>query len=272
VRTAVALPGRVEIGDLSVAYRSSGIGPPLVLLHGFLCDSRVWRRELDSLSDQFQVLAWDAPGAGRSSDPSAPFTISDWADVLSRFLDRLGIDRAHVLGLSWGGLLAQELYRLQPHRVRSLILADTYAGWKGSLGEEVAKERLARCEDEASLPVEEFIARWVPAEFFTHASPGLRDEMASVVSDFHPSGFRLMARTLAESDTMDVLPTIDVPTLLLWGDGDRRSPIDVAEQFREAIPRSELVVIPKAGHVSNMEQPELFIAKVRRFLSLILLG
>ncbi len=91
-----AAPDRVEVGDLTIAYRSSGTGPPLVLLHGFLCDARVWRRELDQLSDRFTVVAWDAPGAGRSSDPAAPFTISDWADVLAAFLDRLGIDRART--------------------------------------------------------------------------------------------------------------------------------------------------------------------------------
>ena len=89
--------------------------------------------------------------------------------------------------------------------------------------------------------------------------------MAAVASEFHPHGFRLMARTLADNDTTDLLPTIDVPTLLLWGNGDRRSPLDVAEAFHRAIPRSELVVIARAGHVSNMERPREFDAHVRRF-------
>jgi pimeloyl-ACP methyl ester carboxylesterase len=74
-----------------------------------------------------------------------------------------------------------------------------------------------------------------------------------------------MAKALADNDTTDLLPTIDVPTLLLWGDDDRRSPPDVAERFRSAIPGADLVVIPRAGHVSNMEQPEAFAAHVRRF-------
>ena len=237
----------------------------MVLLHGFLCDSRVWRRELEELSDRFTVVAWDAPGAGESSDPPDPFTITDWAVCLAAFLDAVGIERTRLLGLSWGGLLAQELYRLDPTRVLALILADTYAGWKGSLGEEVSERRLARCVRESSLPAQEFVARWVPTEFFTDASPGLQDEMAAVVSGFHPLGFRLMARALAENDTTDLLSTIDVPTLLLWGDDDRRSPLDVAERFRGAVRGAELVVIPGAGHVSNMEQPEAFDAHVRRF-------
>jgi pimeloyl-ACP methyl ester carboxylesterase len=237
----------------------------MVLLHGFLCDSRCWRRQLADLSDRFRVVAWDAPGAGSSSDPPDPFTITDWARCLAEFLDLLGIERAQVLGLSWGGVLAQEFYHLYPARVLALVLADTYAGWKGSLPESVCQKRLERCFLESSLPPEEFVARWVP-EFFTEAaSHALKEEMSAVLSDFHPLGFRLMAKSLADTDTTDLLPKIGVPTLVLWGDDDRRSPMNIAEQLRDAIPNAELAIIASAGHLSNMEQPEEFNAQVRRF-------
>jgi pimeloyl-ACP methyl ester carboxylesterase len=236
-----------------------------VLLHGFLSDSRCWRRQLEDLSDGFRVLAWDAPGAGSSSDPTDPFTTADWARCLGGLLDLLGIESGHILGLSWGGILAQEFYRSYPDRVRTLILCDTYAGWKGSLPETACKKRLVRCYLESSLPPEEFVPRWVP-EFFTEAaSNDLKEEMAEVVSEFHPLGFRLMAKSSADTDTTDLLPDIGVPTLLVWGDGDRRSPMSIAERFRDAIPDAELVVIANAGHVSNMEQPEKFDARVRSF-------
>lgn len=255
----------VDLGELSVAYRSTGTDPPLVLLHGFLCDSRVWRTQLDDLSDAFTVVAWDAPGAGASSEPPEEFTIADWARCLADFLDAVGIGRAHVLGLSWGGMLAQELYRLDATRIETLVLADTYAGWKGSLGEEAAEQRLARCVRDSHLSAAEFVARWVPEMFSDSASAAVLDELATIFADFHPHGFRLMAKSLAETDTTDLLSTIEAPTLLLWGDADRRSPLSVAEQFRQAIPGAELEVIPDAGHVSNMEQPEEFSAHVRRF-------
>ena len=99
-----------------------------MLLHGFLCDSRCWRAQLAGLADDFKVVAWDAPGAGASPDPDEPFTITDWAHALADFLDAVGITRTHLLGLSWGGMLAQELFRLHPSRVDRLLLADTYAG------------------------------------------------------------------------------------------------------------------------------------------------
>jgi pimeloyl-ACP methyl ester carboxylesterase len=256
---------RAELDGHSVAYRYAGEGPPLVLLHGFLCDSRCWRRQLAGLSEHFRIVAWDAPGAGSSSDPPDPFTITDWAQCLAQFLDTVGIERAQVLGLSWGGILAQEFYRLYPDRVPALILCDTYPGWKGSLSESVCEKRLERCFLESSLPPEEFVPRWVP-EFFTEsASHELNEEMSAVVSDFHPLGFRLMAKSSADTDTSDLLPNIEVPTLLLWGDDDRRSPTNIAEQLRDAIPNAELTVIANAGHVSNMEQPEEFNSQVRRF-------
>jgi pimeloyl-ACP methyl ester carboxylesterase len=101
--------------------------------------------------------------------------------------------------------------------------------------------------------------------FTDAASQGVRDELSAIVSEFHPIGFRMMSMSSAEMDTRDMLPTIDVPTLLLWGDDDRRSPVNIAEQFHAAIPGSELVIIPGAGHVSNMERPDKFNAHVRRF-------
>jgi pimeloyl-ACP methyl ester carboxylesterase len=124
---------RTDIKGLSVAYQRTGRGPAVVLLHGFTQDSRVWIPQLADLSDRFTVIAWDAPGAGQSSDPPAGFAIGDWADTLAALLDAETISYPHVVGLSWGGLLAQELYRRYPSRISSLVLVDTYAGWVGSL-------------------------------------------------------------------------------------------------------------------------------------------
>ncbi len=255
----------IEVNRQTIAYRQAGEGPALVLLHGFLSDSRVWRRQLSSLSDQFSVVAWDAPGAGSSSDPPNTFTTASFVHCLAGFLDAIGVERAHVLGLSWGGILAQEFYRLYPERVRSLVLADTYAGWRGSLPETVWKERLANCLQDAIGSPEALLAKFLPGLFADATSGHMREELSAIVSEFHPVGFRLMSLSSAEVDTRDLLPKIDVATLLLWGDEDRRSPLPVAEQFHAAIPGAELAIIPNAGHVSNMEQPEAFNGHVRRF-------
>jgi len=255
----------VEIDGLTIAYRQAGKGQPLVLLHGFLCDSRCWRDQLSHLSDQFSVVAWDAPGAGSSSDPPNTFTTASYVHCLAGFLDAIGIERAHVLGLSWGGILAQEFYRQYAERFYSLVLADTYAGWRGSLPETVWKERLKTCLKDASGGPEALVAKFLPGVFSDAAPQHLQNELSAIVFEFHPIGFRLMSLSSAEVDTRDLLSSVDVATLLLWGDDDRRSPLHVAKQFHAAISGAQLAIIPNAGHLSNMEQPNVFNDHVRRF-------
>lgn len=249
----------------SIAYRDVGRGAALVLLHGFLSDSRSWRHQLAPLANQFRVVAWDAPGAGASSDPSEEITTSEYAHCLAGFLDAIGVPSAHVVGLSWGGILAQEFYRLFPERTRSLVLAGAYAGWKGSLPEPLWRERLESCIDDSTSPPDAIVSKLLPGMFSESAGEDVRQEMRTIMSDFHPVGLRVMSMSSAETDTRDLLPTIDVPTLLLWGADDRRSPLHIADQFHSAIAGAELVVIPEAGHVSNMEQPDAFNSHVRAF-------
>lgn len=93
----------VEVGGHRIAYERKGDGPPLVLLHGWPMDGREWRRQVEGLSDEFTVVAWDAPGAGRSTDPPETFRLPDWADCLAAFIEALGLEGCHVGGLSWGG-------------------------------------------------------------------------------------------------------------------------------------------------------------------------
>jgi pimeloyl-ACP methyl ester carboxylesterase len=256
---------RAEVDGLSIAYQRVGSGPPLVLLHGFLFDSRAWRPQLEGLSDHFTVIAWDAPGAGSSSDPPDSFKTSDWVKCLAGLLDVARVENAHILGLSWGGLVAQAFYRHYPSRARSLVLADTYAGWKGSLPETTYEERLAGCLRDASLPPNEVVSKYLPGMHSESASQDVRDELGSIMADFHPVGFRLMATSSAQEDTRDLLPHIGVPTLLIWGDADARSPMNVAHQIHGAIPGAKLAVIAGVGHLSNFEAPARFDAEVRHF-------
>src|SRR5690349_19178865 len=101
----------LHINGITIRYQKAGSGPALVLLHGLAQDSRVWKNQLDSLSKYFTVVAWDAPGAGRSTDPPGTYKIEDWADCLAATMDSAGVKEAHILGLSWGGFLAQKFYQ-----------------------------------------------------------------------------------------------------------------------------------------------------------------
>jgi len=259
---------RVEVDGLTIGFERAGSGPPLVLLHGGMSDHREWRMQLDDLSDTFTIVAWDAPGAGMSSDPPETFRMPDYAARLAGFIDALGLARPHVLGLSWGSTLALELYRQRPDVPRTLVLTAAYAGWAGSLSPETVEERLrSNLRDLEALPREAYARTWVPSLFTDRAPVEVVEGYTAVMSDFHLSGVRPMLLSIAEADMRDVLPTIRVPTLLLYGEEDARSPLAVAREMHASIPGSSLVVLPAVGHMSNLEAPEAFNAAVREFLS-----
>jgi pimeloyl-ACP methyl ester carboxylesterase len=254
----------VETRGVEIAYERVGEGPPIVLAHGATTDSRMWQPQLLGLSDEFTVVAWDEPGAGQSAAVPADFTLADYADCLAAVIEALDLGPVHLAGLSWGGTVALELYRRHPGLVTSMLLVDTYAGWKGSLPAEQVRARiegvrkaLAAAEDDFDPTLPGLFAAQPPAEYVS-----LMREMAA---DVRPESMRTALEIMAEADLRDVLPRIAVPTLLVWGELDARSPVTVAHQFQDAIADAELVVIPGAGHMCNLEAPERFNDAVRAF-------
>ena len=256
----------MRVGGFRIAYERAGSGPPLVLLHGYVGDgAATWRRQLEGLCGEFTVVAWDAPGAGRSPDPPESFGMAGYADCLAGFVGGLGLGRPHVAGLSFGGALAIEFCRRHPAIPRTLILASAYAGWGGSLPVGVADQRLRQALTLADLPPEAFAGTLLPTMFAATTAREDADAFGASMRAFHPAGFRAMARASAE-DLRGALPHITVPTLLVYGDQDARAPLKVAEDLQAAIPGSALVVLPGAGHVCNIEAPEAFNDAVRNFL------
>jgi pimeloyl-ACP methyl ester carboxylesterase len=270
--------GFVRAHGLVIAYDRVGAGAPLVLAHGGAEDGRVWRPQLAALADEFTVVAWDEPGAGRSSDVPAGFALADYASCLAALIESLEVGPAYLAGLSWGGTVVLELYRQRPDLVTALILLDTYAGWKGSLPEEEVRARVAGLREMFTAPSPPVpAARAVPPPaptesfatvpgLFAGAAPAefvlLLEEMAAAV---RPRSLQTTVLAMAETDQRDLLPEIGVPVLLIWGEQDERSPLTVARQFQDAIPDAELVVIPACGHSSNLEQPTAVNAAVRAF-------
>ena len=191
----------------------------------------------------------------------------DYAECLAGFVETLELRSPHVLGLSWSSTLALELYRRRPDLPRTLVLTAAYAGWAGSLPPEVVAERLASSLRDLALPPIRFVRTWIPTLFTERAPVEMVEEAVAIMAEFHPGGVRQMLHALAEADLRDVLPTIAVPTLLLYGEEDRRSPLTVADEMRLAIPGSTLVVLPQVGHMSNVETPVAFNDAVRQFLA-----
>jgi pimeloyl-ACP methyl ester carboxylesterase len=257
---------KVEVDGLRIAYERVGSGPALVLLHGYVGDGpSTWRRQLDGLSDEFTVVAWDAPGAGRSTDPPERFGLDGYADCLAGFLKKLGLAPACVAGLSFGGILALALQRRHSASSSALILASAYAGWAGSLPPDVTERRLHQALALADGTPEDFVGALLPTMFSKTVPRETVDDFRVSMLAFHPVGFRAMAWASAE-DVRDVPSRVDVPTLLVYGDRDVRAPLTVAEALQAVISGSRLVVLPDASHLCNIEAPNEFNTAVRDFL------
>jgi pimeloyl-ACP methyl ester carboxylesterase len=260
---------KLQVGGLQIAYTEKGSGAPIVLLHGALSDSRTWKNEIAELSENFHVVAWDAPGCGRSSDPPETYSLTDYAHCLASLIEHLELERPHILGLSFGGGLALELYRICPEIPGSLILVSAYAGWAGSLPALEVEERLQNGLKQSEMPSEQVVKIWLPTLFTDSTPDDVVNESARIMCDFHPAGMRTMLHAFAKADLNSVLPEIKVPTLLLYSDADQRSPLHIAQKLHSDIPSSKLVVIEGVGHVVNSEAPEKFNTAVREFLASI---
>jgi pimeloyl-ACP methyl ester carboxylesterase len=254
----------VRANGLEIAYERLGEGPPLVFVHGAAEDARAWKPQLAGLADEFTVVAWDEPGAGGSSDLPDGFGLADYADCLAALIEALGLRPAHVAGLSWGGTVVLELYRRHPGLVATLILVDTYAGWKGSLPQEEVQARVAGVRRTLASPAEQFDPTF-PGLFAGDPPSEFVRLLEQIAADVRPRSLEMQVHMMAEADQRDLLPLIHVPTLLIWGELDVRSPLSVARRFEQTIPDAELVVIPGCGHVSNLERPERFNEAVRAF-------
>jgi pimeloyl-ACP methyl ester carboxylesterase len=257
----------VEVGGLRIAYRRRGHGPPLLLVHGGLGDGRVWREQLEDLSRDFTVVAWDAPGCGGSADPPETFRLPEYADCLAGFAAALGLERPVVIGHSFGGGLALQLHQRHPALPRALVLAGAYAGWAGSLPADEVAERVRVAEDAARAVARgDFDPTSVPGLFSQALPPDRRALLSTVMSEVREAATRVMAYAFAEADLREALPRVDVPTLLVFGDADQRSPLPVARDLHAAIPGSQLAVLPGLGHEAFLESPDAFLTEVRRFL------
>ena len=243
---------KVSVGGLEIGYRRTGQGPALVLVHGALTDGGYWRPQLEGLGDEF---ARGGLGRGRSRrvhrNLPPDFTLAGYAGALAGLIGALELAPAHVCGLSWGGSVALALFRDHPACVRSLVLADSYAGWRGSLPADEVENRLAAARALAAEPPERPEALW-PGLLSPGASAEVVRELSAAVAGFRPASVGAVGEIMASCDLRELLPTVDVPTLLLWGELDERSPRAVAEQINAGIPGSRLVFIPGAGHVSSL--------------------
>ncbi len=245
-----------EINGIRLAYEEYGRGNPLavLLIHGFPLDGRMWRGQVAALSEIAHVIVPDLRGHGRSEVPPGPYTMEHHADDMAALLDYLGVQRAIIAGLSMGGYVAFAFWRRHRARVRGLALLDTRAE-PDSEAARANRDASMRKVREAGVAafVEDMLPRVLAPDSL--ADPTIADEARRIMAAQSVEGIVGALGGLRDrGDNRSLLPGIDVPVLALGGAEDVLTPPADMEAMAAAIPGARMVVIPRAGHLSPLEQ------------------
>lgn len=252
------------------AWRESGAGELVVLLHG-LGGSRIsWEPQLATIGRSRRVVAWDLPGYGAAAPlPDEPLTFRALADAAADFIAALGADRAHVVGISMGGMIAQYLAAWHPQRVRSLTLLSSSPafGLDGTRPDEWRAARLAPL-DQGLEPVDfaDRVLRAISGPHITSdAMAGQKAAMARVTG----AALRRSIDCLVTHDSRPLLPSIQRSTLVMVGELDEETPVQYSQYLVDHLPHGQLVVVPDAGHLLNVESPDVVNEHIERHLAAV---
>lgn len=263
---------KAKINGIEMAYTDQGpdMGPkglPVVFLHAFPLNKSMWEPQIQALADRFRVITLDLRGHGESSAPLWRYTMKQFADDVKGLLDHLAIRQAVLIGLSMGGYVLFAFYRQYADRVKALVLADTRAGTDTPEGKAGRYAMAQAAYKEGLSTVEEAMLPRLLSPAALQEKPALVEEVAAFIRSTPLSGIvgDLMAMS-DRSDAIPLLPQIRCPTLVIVGDQDQATPPHEAKLMVEKIPGARLEVIPGAGHLANLEQPEAFNKAVSAFL------
>ena len=253
---------RVETDlGLSIGCSEAGSGDrtPVVFLHGVGSDKSVWHPQLDHFGHERRAVAFDYPGYGESDAAPEGTTREDYAAAIRSAMRELGIAKAHICGLSLGGVIAIALHAADPDACASLILADTFAvhpDGQGVFDRSVAASANMRALAEGRVDV--LLAQ--PAD------PALRTEVVETMARIDPAAFCIGAEAVWLADQRDEVHNIRVPTLVLCGSEDRVTPPALSHELARLIPGARYEEIERAGHLTNLEKPDEFNTLVGAFI------
>ena len=245
-----------------------GRGPTLLCLHGIGSSSASFDPQFDELAAELRILAWDAPGYAGSADPEQPLDLDGFADAAATVLEQRTTGPAHVLGVSWGGVIAMRLAARRPDLVRSLVLADSSRG-SGRDAEQAAAMR-ARAAELADLGPAEFARRRGPRLVSGAAPAELVDRVIrTMAASVRLPGYGYAAASMADVDLSADLAAVKVPTLVLCGLEDAVTGVAESQALAGGIPDAVFVTIRGAGHLANQEAPASFNAWLSAYIQII---
>jgi 3-oxoadipate enol-lactonase len=257
-----------NLNGVDLVWAEKGNGAPLLLLHGFPLNRSMWEPQINFFADYYRVIAPDLRGFGKTAlAQNNVNTMELFAEDIAALLDYCGVEKAHVMGLSMGGYISFALYRQFPQKVKSLILADTKA--EGDTPE-VRKGRYELAE-KVKIEGSKAATDGMLPKMFAPANNARMPQVVAIVEAMinhtNPNTIIATLPGLAERlDSTETLRQIQVPTLVIHGIEDVLMPVAKAEAMTAHIPNAQFVVVPEAGHLSNLENPAFFNQQVLDFL------
>ena len=259
---------------MSMHVRDTGDGPVVVLLHAFPCDGRLWRPQADDLAGAgWRVLVPDLPGFGESALLDGEPSLDLVADEVLAMLDDRGVDRCVLAGVSLGGYVAMAVLRRRPDVAAGLVLCDTKATADADPARE-NRERLARLvlesPDDCARILEQAVLPGLLGDTTRAQRPEVVETVRSWIAAAEADTVAWYQRAMAvRPDSVGVLGSVDAPTLVVWGEEDALASRAEQEIMRAASSDADLVVVQQAGHLANVERPEVVTAAMRRFLDVV---
>ena len=255
----------IQVNGVDIAYRFDGPkeGTVLLVANSLMANGSMWDGNLPALADRYRVLRYDKRGHGGSGLSAGPYTIGQLADDAVGLLDALGIQKAHFMGLSIGGMIGQQLGARYPDRILSLSLCNTASEMPPrSLWEE--RFEIARSQGIAGL-VDGTIQRWFTAPFIERA-PQEIEKVRQMILSTNVDGYIGCGSAVRDMAQSTLLLKIKAPTLVLSGRYDPACTVDQGTVLHRLIDHSNMVILEDAAHLSNIEQPEAFNKTVRQFI------
>ena len=259
---------KATVNGIEIYYEIHGKEgvPWLVLSHSLACNVRMWDPQIEALKGSYRILAYDTRGHGASEAPKGAYTLEMLADDLQALLDHVGAKNPHYCGLSMGGMIGQTFALKYPGVFRTLMLADTSSGFPAQVWP-LWQERIRIAEEKGMAPlVQPTLERWF-TEAFRQSHPQPVAGIAKLIASTPVAGYVGCCHAIPKINLTDRLGAISCPVQIIVGEQDVGTPVAMSRAIQEAIPGSELVIIPSASHLSNLEQPELFNKALLGFLS-----
>lgn len=256
----------ITANGLSFYYEEQGKGPPLILGHSLTLDGQMYAAALPLLAREHRVINIDLRGHGRSAKPDVPFSLEDMAEDVYQLMQALKLEDAFYAGLSMGGMIGMRLAIQHPESVRALVLMDTSAKEEPRRKEyEEIAENLKQMGP--SEPVADFVLQLLLSEQFRKEHPELTQQIKQKLLNADITGqYWSSMAVIRRKSVLELLKNVHIPALVIVGDKDIATPIEEAKAIAEALPNAELQVIPNAGHLTILEQPEPVSELITAFL------